>query len=247
MLRFNEVTKVYKSVSGGRITALEGLDLTLRENEFLCIVGLSGCGKTTTLRLAAGLETPTHGEILLNGKKVEGPSPERCVVFQKYTLFPWRTVLKNVTFGLENTGADRRERTSIAQKYLNLVGLSNYAEAYPYELSGGMQQRVAVARALALDPKVLLMDEPFGALDARTREVLQNELIRIREKDKKTILFVTHSIKEAVYLADRIVVMQSSPGRILDVIEVDLPRPREKSDEKFIRCYDRVHSLLREG
>ncbi|MBI9074020.1 MAG: ABC transporter ATP-binding protein [Desulfatibacillum sp.] len=244
MLELAGVGKVYSSINGEKIEAVDNLSLVIVENELVCLVGRSGCGKTTTLRLIAGLETPTRGRILLSGKKVEGPSAERCVVFQRYTLFPWRSVLANVAFGLEMQGVSRAEREKTALDYLALVGLEDQARAYPVELSGGMQQRVAVARALATDPQVLLMDEPFGALDAQTRAVLQQELMRIWRVDRKTIVFVTHDIQEAVLLADRVVVMQGPPGHIREIIDCDLPRPRDRNSAAFMDMSDRIHLLL---
>lgn len=244
MLKLNAVTKVYSSINGEKIDAVEDLSLNINKNELVCLVGRSGCGKTTTLRLIAGLETPSRGEITLKEKPVDGPSAERCVVFQRYTLFPWRTVLANVGFGLEMQGVPKKKREKTALKYLELVGLGEQAKAYPPELSGGMQQRVAVARALAADPEVLLMDEPFGALDAQTRNLLQQELMRIWKKARKTIIFVTHDIQEAVLLADRVVIMQGPPGRILEVMDCNLPRPRDRNCQEFTDICNRIHQLL---
>jgi NitT/TauT family transport system ATP-binding protein len=244
MLKIINVTKTFKKTDGDRVLAVSNIDLDVQENEFVCIVGPSGCGKTTTLRLLAGLELPTKGKILVEGRPINGPSPERGIVFQEYTLFPWRTVLGNVTFGLEMMGIEKRERRLRGMHYLQLVGLEDYARAYPYELSGGMQQRVAIIRALALNPKILLMDEPFGALDARTRDFLQNELIRIWATDRKTVLFVTHSINEAIFLADRVVVMKSRPGRIHEGIEINVSRPRDKTSKLFKDYYTLIHSML---
>jgi len=244
MLKIINVTKIFKKTDGDRVLAVSNINLDVQENEFVCIVGPSGCGKTTTLRLLAGLELPTKGKILVEGKPINGPSPERGIVFQEYTLFPWRTVLENVTFGLEMMGIEKRERRLRGMHYLQLVGLEDYARAYPYELSGGMQQRVAIIRALAVNPKILLMDEPFGALDARTRDFLQNELIRIWATDRKMVLFVTHSINEAIFLADRVVVMKSRPGRIHESIEINLSRPRDKTSKQFKDYYTLIHSML---
>lgn len=244
MLELKTLFKTYTSANGLTTRAVEDLSLNIAPNEFVCLVGRSGCGKTTTLRMIAGLEKATHGEILLNGSLIGGPSAQRCVVFQRYTLFPWRNILDNVTFGLETQGVPKSEREEIARHYLSVVGLAEQADAYPAEMSGGMQQRVAVARALAANPEVLLMDEPFGALDAQTRTTLQNELTRIWETERKTIVFVTHDIQEAVLLADRIVIMQGPPGRIQTVLDCNLPRPRDKGSTEFLKQCELVHTLL---
>ena len=244
MLRIANITKTFKNNNGEKIQAISNINLDINENEFVCIVGESGCGKTTTLRLISGFDVPTEGKIVLEGNEINGPGPERGVVFQEYTLFPWRNVLENVIFGLEIIKVSKRERKQKAKKYLEMVGLADCADAYPHELSGGMQQRVAIIRALILNPKILLMDEPFGALDARTRISLQNELLRIWVTEKKTILFVTHSINEAVFLADRVVVMKSGPGRIHDIIEIDLARPRDKMGKSFRDYHTQIHEML---
>jgi NitT/TauT family transport system ATP-binding protein len=218
---------------GAQVAALEDVNLEIEDKEFVCIVGPSGCGKTTLLRIIAGLETASSGEAKLMGKPISGPDPERGMVFQEYSLFPWRTVIDNIKFGLEMKEVEKAERDQIAEKYLEMVGLSSFRDAYPFELSGGMRQRVAIARALANDPEVLLMDEPFGALDAQTRNMMQRELLEIWEKTRKTVIFVTHSVDEAVYLADRIVMLSSRPGRVCEVIPVNLPRPRERTAPEF--------------
>ncbi|MDT3426407.1 NitT/TauT family transport system ATP-binding protein [Paenibacillus forsythiae] len=211
-------------------TALQDVDLEVRPGEFLTIVGPSGCGKSTLLDLIAGLATPTQGELYIDGKKINGPALDRGIVMQGYALFPWRTVRRNVEFGLEIKKVPKKDRKDISDRFLELVGLANYADRYPYELSGGMKQRVAIARALAYDPEVLLMDEPFAAVDAQTRETLQDELLRIWEQTGKTIIFVTHSIDEAVALADRVVVMSPNPGKVREIVPVSLPRPRRVGD-----------------
>ncbi|WP_052755988.1 ABC transporter ATP-binding protein [Paenibacillus durus] len=213
-----------------QFTALQDVDLEVRPGEFLTIVGPSGCGKSTLLDLIAGLATPTEGELYIDGKKITGPALDRGIVMQGYALFPWRTVRRNVEFGLEIKKVPKKDRKAISDRFLELVGLSNYADRYPYELSGGMKQRVAIARALAYDPEVLLMDEPFAAVDAQTRETLQDELLRIWEQTGKTIIFVTHSIDEAVALADRVVVMSPNPGKVREIVPVSLPRPRSVGD-----------------
>ncbi len=209
-LVIHDLCQTFPRDDGSFLTAIEGFDLAVSAKEFVCILGPSGCGKTTLLRMIAGLDTATAGEILLDGERITGPHPKVGIVFQEYSLFPWRSVLDNVAFGLEMQGMPRQ--------YLDLVGLAAFSRSYPSELSGGMRQRVAVARALALDPVVLLMDEPFGALDAQTRNMLQYELLGIWEKTKKTIVFITHSVDEAVFLADRIVVLTPRPGRVCEII-----------------------------
>jgi NitT/TauT family transport system ATP-binding protein len=244
MLELKSVSKTFRNGGGDPLRAVEDISLTIGENEFICLVGASGCGKTTTLRMVAGLEQPSQGEIFLNGRPINGPGPERSVVFQRYTLYPWRTVLDNVAFGLELQGIGKKARRKRALEYLSLVGLSDYAAAHPHQLSGGMRQRVAVARSLAADPEVLLMDEPFGALDSLTRNTLQRELTRIWEQDRKTILFITHSIREAVMLADRVAVMSSNPGRVRELININLPRPRDQHDPTFKRYQAEIHGLL---
>lgn len=226
------------------VKALEDINLNVSENKFVCIVGPSGCGKSTLLRIIAGLDTSTSGKIVFNGLEHIKPTRDIGMVFQNYSLLPWKTVLDNIALGLEFSGISRKERIEVASKYLDLIGMEEFGKAYPYELSGGMQQRVAIARALANNPKVLLMDEPFGALDAHTRIILQRELLRIWEKDKKTILFVTHSVDEAIYLADEIVIMSSKPGKIKEVLSVDLDRPRERSNPKYGEKIDYLLNAL---
>ena len=229
---------------GSSLLAIENLDLTVRDKEFVCILGPSGCGKTTLLRMIAGLDAAGNGKILLDGEQITGPNPKVGIVFQEYSLFPWRNVLDNVAFGLEMRGIGRDERSRRAEQYLDLVGLSPFAGSYPSELSGGMRERVAVARALALDPVVLLMDEPFGALDAQTRNMLQYELLGIWEKTKKTIVFITHSVDEAVFLADRIVVLTPRPGRVCETISLELPRPRDRTSVEFAKFRRYVLDLI---
>ena len=227
-LELRNVTKTFKTEEG-ELTALENINLAIKPSEFLCIIGPSGCGKSTLLRLIAGLDDPSSGEILLDGKELRGPSQDRGMVFQEYSLFPWRNVLKNVTFGLEIQGIDKQEQYKIAEEYIELVGLKGFEKRYPYELSGGMKQRVAIARALATEPAILLMDEPFGSVDAQTRNILQEELLEIWMRTKKTILFVTHSVDEAVYLADRVAVVSSRPGCLVKCAKIDIPRPRKRT------------------
>lgn len=229
------VTRRYsirQTKDGGKqlFTALSDVDLKVVPGEFLTIVGPSGCGKSTLLDLIAGLALPTEGELFIDGKKITGPALDRGIVMQGYALFPWRTVRRNIEFGLEIKKVPKKDRKPIVDRFLDLVNLSDYGDRYPYELSGGMKQRVAIARALAYDPEVLLMDEPFAAVDAQTRETLQDELLRIWEQTGKTIIFVTHSIDEAVALADRVVVMSPNPGRVREIVPVSLPRPRRVGD-----------------
>ncbi len=237
--------KVFDS-GGDQVVAINELNLEIRENEFTVIVGPSGCGKSTFLYIVGGFEKPTEGQILLNGKAISGPGPDRSFVFQEFALFPWRTVLTNITFGLEIQGVSREKARKIAQSYITMVGLEGFENAYPHTLSGGMKQRVGLARALAYEPDVLLMDEPFGALDAQTRKLMQGELARIWEKTKKTVIFVTHSVIEAVYLADRIYVMTARPGEIKGIIDIDLPRPRDFRSEDYLRKRDETLELLEE-
>lgn len=217
--------KVYPTPQGP-VVALDDINLTVQEGEFLCIIGPSGCGKSTLLRILAGLYEESFGEVIVHGA-VDDRRPVNSVVFQEYAIFPWRTALENVAFGLEMRDVPKTERMQIASHYLAKVGLRQFADRYPYQLSGGMKQRVALARALANDPQVLLMDEPFGALDAQTRDLLQEELVRIWEaEERKTVVYITHSITEATMLGDRVVIMTAQPGRIKSVYEVELPRPR---------------------
>lgn len=230
-------------------TAVESTTLDVRPGEFLCILGPSGCGKSTLLNSVAGFVQPTAGAVKVDGKAVTQPGPDRGMVFQQYSLMPWKTVRDNVAFGPLLAGHSRSEAQSIAYTFLNMVGLSRFAKHYPSELSGGMQQRVGIARALANYPSVLLMDEPFGALDAQTRLMMQENLLRIWEDFGTTVMFVTHDVDEAVFLADRVVVMSAAPGRIIDDFKVDIPRPRTPeiyTDETFValkrRCMERIRS-----
>ncbi|MDI9632775.1 MAG: ABC transporter ATP-binding protein [Methanolinea sp.] len=234
-LLLEDVSKTFPTGDGSAVEALSGITLEVGDSEFVSVLGPSGCGKTTLLRIVAGLETPTKGTIRLDGEKIEGPSPRMAMIFQEYSLYPWRTVIRNIEFGLEVKGISKEERRKKAAEYLELVGLRDFADRYPYELSGGMRQRVAVARALAIEPHILLMDEPFGALDAQTRNKLQRELLELWEKTKKTVLFVTHSVDEAVFLSDRIVILSPRPGRVREIVRVGLPRPRDRTGIEFAR------------
>ncbi|RXE56009.1 nitrate ABC transporter ATP-binding protein [Methanoculleus taiwanensis] len=229
------------------ITALREVNLEIRDDELVCFVGPSGCGKTTLLRIIAGLETATTGSVTLDGQEITGPDPKRGMVFQEYSLFPWRTVIDNIAFGLEMQGVPKAERRRIAGEYLTLVGLDRFRDHYPFELSGGMRQRVAIARALANDPDVLLMDEPFGALDAQTRNRMQKELLSIWQQTKKTIIFVTHSVDEAVYLSDRIVVLSGRPGTVREIIDLPWPRPRDRTSTEFAEIRRHVLELINES
>ncbi|MCU7727538.1 ABC transporter ATP-binding protein [Actinoplanes sp. KI2] len=249
MIRFENVGKVFHA-RGTSVTALDGIDLDVRDGEFLVIVGPSGCGKSTLLDLLGGLATPTSGRITIDDREVTGPGLDRGVVFQQYALLPWRTAQGNVEFGLEAKHVPRRERPARAREYLDLVGLSGFHDRYPHELSGGMKQRVAIARSLAFDPQVLLMDEPFAALDAQTRDGLQDELLRIWEQTGKTVVFITHGIEEAVYLGQRVAVMTSRPGRIKQVVDIPITSRSAtadlRSDPEFARYRHEIWSLLRD-
>ena len=232
------VGKVFRSPDGSEVHALDGVDLAIAEQEFLCLLGGSGCGKSTLLRIIAGLETPTTGRVTVGGAAVRGPGPDRGVVFQDYGLFPWLSVAENVAFGLRRRKMPRVGVDSAVRRYLALVGLERFAAKFPSELSGGMQQRVAIARVLANDPAVLLMDEPFGALDSLTRETMQHELQQICDELRTTVVFVTHSVEEAVYLGDRVVVMgggptAGTPGHVEVVVPVPLAHPRDVTSPEF--------------
>ena len=248
-LTLRQVAKTFE-VEGGRVPVLQPFDLRVADGEFVTIVGPSGCGKTTFINIADGLLKPTGGKILLDGKEVTGPGTDRAMVFQDACLLPWRTVLRNVMFGLEcrglGDGAAEKER---ALKFIKLVGLSGFEDHYPHELSGGMQQRCNLARALTVDPEILIMDEPFAALDAQTREIMQLELLRIWNDAKKTVLFITHQINEAIYLADRVIIFGARPGKVKDVLKIDIPRPRKlavKREQKFLDYEDRLWGQIEE-
>ena len=220
--------------------AVSDVNLEVTDGEFVCLLGPSGCGKTTLLRLVAGLDTPTEGKLFLDGRKIEGVNKECGFVFQEYVLFPWRTVRGNIEFGPEVKKMPKEEREKISQHYIELVGLKGFENHYPHELSGGMKQRVGIARAYANNPKLLLMDEPFGALDAQTRNLMQAELLRIWEKEHISALFVTHSVDEAVYLADRVAVMSARPGTVKEIFKNDLPRPRVRTSPEANALRDAV-------
>ena len=239
------VSKVFVTRQGPML-AVQDLSLEMRHEHFVCLLGPSGCGKSTLLGMIAGFVSPTSGRILVDGEPVTRPGRDRGVVFQEYVLFPWRTATQNVAFGPLLQRLPAAEQQRIAERYLALVGLGEHAHKYPRELSGGMKQRVAIARALANAPDVLLMDEPFGALDAQTREVMQEELLKIWLAERKTIVFVTHSISESIYLADEIVVMTARPGRIKAIVPVDIPRPRERGSPEFVAIARTVERLVKE-
>ncbi len=239
----------YQPRTGGRLLALDNVNLKVEDGEFVTIVGPSGCGKTTFINLADGLLKPTAGKLSIDGKQVTGPGIDRGMVFQDSCLMPWRTVIKNVLFGLECQGLDNAEGQNRARQFIKLVGLEGFEEHYPHELSGGMQQRCNLARALTVDPKILIMDEPFAALDAQTREIMQLELLRIWREAKKTVLFITHQINEAIYLADRVIVFGARPGRVKETIKIDIPRPRElavKRERQFLEYEDHLWTLIEE-
>ena len=240
-----KIDNVYKEYQGrnSKTIALNGVSLDIKENEFICVVGPSGCGKSTLLNIIAGLLEPTSGTVSLDGKVIEGTGVERGVVFQQYALFPWRTVLKNVMFPLEMKKVPKAEAEAIARKYIKSVGLEGFEKSFPKELSGGMKQRVAIARAYAANPEVLLLDEPFGALDAQTRVQLQSELLETWEKEKKTCFFITHDVDEAVILAQRVIIMSARPGRIKKIVDIDIPYPRTqatKTDPRFLELKSEI-------
>jgi NitT/TauT family transport system ATP-binding protein len=246
VMKVRDLHKTF-GINGHGHVAFEKMSLDIHRREFICIIGPSGCGKSTFIRIAAGLEDSSGGEILIDGKPVSGPGPDRGMVFQGYTLFPWRTVKQNVMFGLKMRGQDTSTADAEARQWLDMVGLAKFEGAYPHELSGGMKQRVAIARALANEPRILLMDEPFGALDALTRCKMQSYLMQIWKKVDVTVLFITHDLEEACYLADRIVVMGTNPGRVLEVIENPMPRPRSTDQlisPEFLALKHRLDELI---
>jgi len=246
-LEIRKLIKIFEDLKRGNISVLAGIDLAIKDKEFISILGPSGCGKTTLLQIIAGLEQPTDGEILFQGKNNNSLDKKCGIVFQEYALFPWLTVSGNIEFGPKMRGISKKERKQIAQYYIELVGLQGFEDHYPHEISGGMRQRVAIARALANDPDILLMDEPFAAVDAQLREILQQELLKIWQQMEKTILFVTHNIDEAIFLGDRVAVMTARPARIKEVVQVDLPRPRQKEirvNPEFYKLEGYVRKLV---
>ncbi len=245
VLECRNVSKVYVNRKLGHgVVALNDINLTIAKNEFVCIIGPSGCGKSSLLHMIAGFERPTRGSIRLHNEEISGPSPERGVVFQESSLLPWKSVRENIEFGLAIQGCPRSERQDIAGRYLNIVGLQGFDHARPHELSGGMKQKVAIARTLALDPAILLMDEPFGALDEQTRKRLDFELLELWQQRQKTILFVTHSIEEAILLADRIILLTVRPGRIQLDLELSLPRPRNLFSKEVVEIRQQLLAEL---
>lgn len=244
-MRVKGLSKSFVSPESGKdFVALQDVSFEASDKEFICLLGPSGCGKTTLLNMIAGFTEPTSGELLVSGQPVTGAGPDRGVVFQDYALFPWLSVRRNVQFGPRVAGLPVRQREALADKYLDMVGLSEFSGRYPHQLSGGMKQRVAIARALSNRPSMLLMDEPFGALDAMTRETMQDELFKISRLEPKIILFVTHSILEAVFLADRILVMASRPGRVVADLRVEIDRPRDRTDSATAAYVRQIRELL---
>ncbi|WP_295590586.1 ABC transporter ATP-binding protein [uncultured Methanobrevibacter sp.] len=238
-----EIKNICKSFEGKNknLSVLKDINLTINDGELICLLGPSGCGKTTLLRLIAGLEQPSSGEIIANGEVVKKPSGDRAVIFQQYSLFPWLTVLQNVTFGLEMTKkGTKEENIAAAERYLESVGLIDFKDSYPHELSGGMKQRVAIIRSLLNHSPILLMDEPFSAVDMQTRHKLQEQLIGVWKRFNNTIVFVTHDVDEAVYLADKIVILDKNPGRIASIVEVDIERPRRRDSREFIQIQESI-------
>jgi NitT/TauT family transport system ATP-binding protein len=241
-IKADGICKVYDT----GMLALDRVDVQMTEGSFTSLLGPSGCGKSTLLNMVAGFVRPTAGEVLVDNRPVEGPGSDRGMVFQEYALFPWRTAAGNVTFGPMIQRKSRSEQHALAERYLKMVGLSEHGGKYPSELSGGMKQRVAIARALANGASVLLMDEPFGALDAQTRETLQEELLGIWQHEKKTIVFVTHSVSEALFLSDRIALMATRPGRVRKIFEISLPHPRDRVSAAFVEIEREIHHMIRE-
>lgn len=255
-VRIEHVYKTYRTQQGEDVVALQDINLTINRGDFICVVGPSGCGKTTLLNMLAGYEMPTSGWIQANAKQIDGPSPQRGVVFQKPTLYPWLTVKGNVEFGMRMQGMSKKERGAIADEFLRLVGLGDAGNRRPYELSGGMQQRCQIARVLATDPELIMMDEPYGALDALTRETLQNELLRIWRERKKTVFFITHSVDEAVFLGTRVIVMSKHPGTVVMDVPVDIAAtmpedamPEDiRSAPEFVRlCAEITDTIYKQG
>jgi NitT/TauT family transport system ATP-binding protein len=243
-LELRGVRRKFDARDGNVVSALERIDLVVREGEFVCVIGPSGCGKSTLLNLLAGLDSPSEGEVYADSQRVRGPDPSRVLIFQDAALFPWLSVQSNVEFGLRMRGTPRAEREATAKRLLEMVHLTGFERAFVHEISGGMKQRVAIARALAVDPQVLLLDEPFGALDAMTRDLLHTELQDVWMRTRKTIVFITHNVREAVVLGDRVVVMSHRPGRIVAEHVIELPRPRRIDDDDTVRLARRISADL---
>ncbi|SES92930.1 ABC transporter ATP-binding protein [[Clostridium] polysaccharolyticum] len=239
-IKIEDVSKVYENSDGSTFQALNHVNLEIERGEFICLLGASGCGKTTLLNTLAGFEKVTSGRITIDGKEIEKPDIQNITIFQNYGLLPWRTVEKNVELGLEAKKIPKKQRYDIAMKYIEMVGLERFHKSYPRQLSGGMQQRVAIARALAVDPEIIFMDEPLGALDAITRMKMQEEILKIQKEQKKTVIFVTHDIEEAVFLADRIVIMTPNPAKVKSVMTVPLGSQRDRTSLDFIKVRNQV-------
>lgn len=246
-VKFREVSKIFGAEKGETKEVLQGVNLDIYEGDFFCLVGTSGSGKSTLLKLIAGLDYPTEGKVHIDDKPVEEPSPKQVLIFQDYALLPWRNVWDNVEFGMEIQKIPPAERRALVEKYIRLVSLTGHESKYPRELSGGMCQRVAVARALTLDPEILLMDEPFSALDAITRERLEEEMVRLWELENKTFVFVTHDLREALFLGTRVGIMDATYRRVVETVEVELPRPRRADSPAFIALQDRLKQKLAWG
>ncbi|MFM2479611.1 ABC transporter ATP-binding protein [Celerinatantimonas sp. MCCC 1A17872] len=249
LVAIEQVSKIFQSPGQSAVQALTPIDFSIHENDFVTVLGPSGCGKSTLLRIVAGLDDPTGGQVSLNRQPISGPGAERGMVFQSYTLFPWLTVAENICYGLVEKGLSKAQQQEICQYYLNKVGLKDFAEHYPKQLSGGMQQRTAIARALANSPKILLMDEPFGALDNQTRVMMQELLLGIWEQEKTTVMFVTHDIDEAIFMANRVALFSARPGRIKTEIAVDFPHPRDytlKTSPEFMTLKSQITEQIRQ-
>lgn len=244
------IRNLTKTYSGGAVVALKDINLEVLPFESLCILGPSGCGKTTLLRIIDSLIARDRGEVLIDGRSVDHPRPDVAMVFQHFGLFPWKRLEENIAYGLQLRGTPRQETQAAVEQYIDLMGLKGFERCYPHQLSGGMQQRAGLARALAISPSLLLMDEPFGALDAQTREMMQEELLHILEKDKTTMIFVTHSIDEAILLGDRIVMMSRRPGRVRDILPVDIPRPRQilsvRAHPRYLELRNSIWEMLKQ-
>lgn len=248
-IQIQNLTKTFCE-NGREVTALRDVNIDIKEHEFVVLVGPSGCGKSTLLNIIGGFEKPTSGRVCLDGREITGPGPDRGFVFQDFAIFPWKTVLKNISFGLEIKGTPKAEAEKKARHYIDLLGLDGFEDAYPHTLSGGMKQRVGIARTLAYGPDVLLMDEPFGSLDAQTRKIMQEELRRIWKHEKKTIVFVTHSVIEAVFLGERVIVLTARPASLKTVVDINIPQPRDYThtyrDERYLDLREKVLQPLEE-